>query len=137
VSKKASPPKELSLKEQAIAQDTAARTKDEMLAAKRRALQVDNGGLKREKARGPLELLEKHRKEAGAGKEDIRAVHPPGCNQGQGALERRRRIGSNVPQGAAAEEYQSPQGAVLTHAGDRGACVEARGGAQIGGGSSQ
>ena len=103
VFKKVSPPKELSLKEQAIAQATAACTKEETLAAKRRALQVDNGDLKWKKAWRPLDLLEKQRKEASASKEDIRVMHPPGCNQGQGALKRRRHIGSNIPQGASAK----------------------------------
>ena len=78
VSKKSSPPKELSLKEQVIAQVTAAHTKKETLAAKRRALQVAKDDIKREKARSPLELLKKQRKEAGAGEEDICAAHPPG-----------------------------------------------------------
>ena len=59
VSKKASPSKELSLKEQAIVQATAACTKDETLAANRCVIQVDSDNLKREKSRGPLELLEK------------------------------------------------------------------------------
>ena len=56
LSKKASPPKEHSLEDQAIAQATAVRMKEETLAAKR--LQVDNNEVKREKARSPLELLE-------------------------------------------------------------------------------
>ena len=37
-----------------------------------------NNGLKREKARSPLELLKKQRKEVGAGGEDICVAHPPG-----------------------------------------------------------
>ena len=98
MSKKSSPPKELSLKEQVIAQVTAAHTKKEKLAAKRRALQVAKDDIKQEKARSPLELLKKQRKEAGAGKEDIYAVYPPNCDQCQGALEQRSLIGSNVPQ---------------------------------------
>ena len=78
MSKRASPHKELSLKEQIIAQATAACTKEDMLAAKHRALDVAKEDIKQEKARSPLELLEKQRKEAGAGEEDICAAHPPG-----------------------------------------------------------
>ena len=98
VSKKVSPPKELSLKEQAITQATAACTKEEMLAVKRHTLQVASGDLKPGKTQRPLELLKKQCKEAGAGKEDIYVVYLPDCDQCQGALERRSLTGSNVPQ---------------------------------------
>ena len=100
VSKKMSPPKELSLKEQAITQTqaTAACTKEETLAVKRHTLQVASGDLKPGKAQRPLELLKNQCKEAGAGKEDIYAVYPPDCDQCQGALKRHSLIGSNVPQ---------------------------------------
>jgi hypothetical protein len=85
-----------------------------------------NDKLKREKARSPLKLLKKRRKEASAGKEDIRAAQAPGRKYGQGALKR-----------SAADEYQSPQGAVLAHVGDKGAGKKARGSAEGEGGSSQ
>ena len=100
VSKKMSPPKELSLKEQAITQTqaTAACTKEETLAVKRHTLQVASGDLKPGKARRPLELPKKKYKEAGADKEDICAVYPPDCDQCQGALEQHSLLGCNVPQ---------------------------------------
>ena len=49
-----SPPKELSLEEQAITQTTPDTTKKEVLAAKRCALKMANNGLKQEKARSLL-----------------------------------------------------------------------------------
>ena len=96
-----------------------------------------SGDLKPEKARRPLVLLEKQCKETAPAKRTYVPCTPLAAIKAKAPSNDAAASAATFLKELQPKKNHSPQGTVLAHAGDKGTCVEARGGAQIGGGISQ